>query len=236
MTLMAPQPVSLSAFSPPPGDLFLTTPGQTDWVVPQGVYSVRVTLIGGGGGAGAHGSYTTGNASTNYNISSSGGGGGGGGGGAFVKKVLPVFPGQIIPVVVGAGGASINYVHLIWGKNIDGNDGIDSSFGNLLTADSGKGGGGGWAQYQSTGVGGIAGAGGIAAGGDINLNGAAGEAGDHRNVVGLSFIHADGGTGGEGQVLDSVPYGAGGTGHPKEISDPAQAPGTDGCCLIEWGF
>lgn len=67
-----------------------TTPGTYDWVVPAGIYSVRAEGWGAGGGAGAgNGTHAP----------------AGGGAGAYVSRVFEVVPGQVITVVVGAGGA-----------------------------------------------------------------------------------------------------------------------------------
>ncbi len=65
-------------------------PGTYTYVVPAGVYRLKVRVwSGGGGGAGS-------TASAN--------GGGGGGGGGYAEKVIVVTPGDQITIVVGAGG------------------------------------------------------------------------------------------------------------------------------------
>jgi hypothetical protein len=85
------------------------------WTCPAGVTSVSVLVVAGGGSGG-------------YNI-----GGGGGAGGVIYKVGYPVTPGQAYAVVVGNGGA---------GKSVKGhgNNGLDTSFGDL-TATGGGGGG-----------------------------------------------------------------------------------------------
>ena len=236
MTILAPQPVSLTWRAPRAGEQFYIVPGTYNWVVPQGVYSVRVTLIGGGGGAGSYGSWTTGSTADGNPLSSSAGGGGGGGAGALIQKTVSVSTGDVIAVIVGFGGPSVNYVHLTYGKNTDGNSGQQSSFGSLISADGGVGGGGAYSQHLSTGAGGTGGLGAVASGGDLNTSGQDGTDGDHRNTIGLSYIHADGGTGGTGHLFRGETYGTGGTGHPKTTTPEAQLPGNAGCCLIEWGI
>ncbi|WP_085908468.1 glycine-rich domain-containing protein [Kiloniella majae] len=239
MTVLAPQPVSLTWRAPRPGEQFYNAAGTYNWVVPQGVYNVRVTLIGGGGGAGSYGSWTTGSTQDGNPISSSAGGGGGGGAGALVQKTVPVSVGDTISVIVGAGGVPVDYVHLTWGKNTDGNAGQASSFGASISASGGQGGGGAYAQYRvsapNTGKGGIGGVGAIASGGDLNTSGQNGNDGAHHSTVGLSYIHADGGAGGSGHLFRRDTYGTGGAGYPKTTAPEAQEPGIGGCCLIEWG-
>jgi hypothetical protein len=67
-----------------------TAPGSYTWQVPAGVYWIKGYLIGGGGGGGG--------GSASY-------GGGGGGGGASIYAKIPVTPGEIITIKVGAGGS-----------------------------------------------------------------------------------------------------------------------------------
>lgn len=68
-----------------------TTAGSYSFTVPNGVYSISAIITGGGGGGGGEGG--------GYH------GGGGGAGGFGVVVNIPVTPGQVIPVTVGAGGA-----------------------------------------------------------------------------------------------------------------------------------
>jgi hypothetical protein len=63
--------------------------GTANWTCPDGVYRVSVVCVAGGGGGG------------------SGAGATGGGGGALAyNKDIPVIPGTVYPIVVGAGGAA----------------------------------------------------------------------------------------------------------------------------------
>jgi len=78
------------SFGAAPGSQSYTTAGSYSWVVPAGVTSVSVLVIGGGGGAG--------------NSSS-----GGAGGGLAYRNSITVVPGTSLSVVVGAGGDTTNY-------------------------------------------------------------------------------------------------------------------------------
>ncbi len=94
-----------------------------NFVVPEGVTRVYVTMCG-GGGAGGHG-YTV----AYYNNSPGHGGRGGNGGCSVVRQVIPVTPGNTIPVIVGAGGIAAD-AHNSGGAYIT--KGGDSSFGDLV--------------------------------------------------------------------------------------------------------
>jgi hypothetical protein len=68
------------------------TPGSYTWIVPQGIYSIAVTVIGGGGGGGRGSGAAT----------------GGGGGALSWATNIPVTPGDSYAVQVGAGGQPNN--------------------------------------------------------------------------------------------------------------------------------
>lgn len=88
------------------------------FTIPQGVYLMRIRLVGGGGGgAGGNGNS----------------GGGGGGAGGYSEGVFPVTPGTSYPITIGAGGGSV-------GPSATGASGGTSSFGALLSATGGTGG------------------------------------------------------------------------------------------------
>ncbi len=97
--------------------------GSYNWEVPCGVTEIKI-LVWGAGGAG-------GGVRNNNNENS-----GGGGGGAFSLTILPVTPGTIYKIVVGAGGM---------GDLKNGDDGLTSSFeslsGSILAFANGGGGG-----------------------------------------------------------------------------------------------
>lgn len=67
--------------------------GTTTWAVPSGIYSITVTGCGGGGGGGS------GDGGANND-----GPGYGGGGSNLITQTFAVTPGQVLDVVVGAGG------------------------------------------------------------------------------------------------------------------------------------
>ena len=94
-----------------------------NFVVPNGVTAVRVTVVGGGGAGGYHSTMPS----------------GGGGAGARASGVVSgLTPGQVIAVTVGAGGAAP-------ASPQNGNNGGTSSFGSYMTAGGGVGGNGGTA-------------------------------------------------------------------------------------------
>ncbi|MBU1214096.1 MAG: LamG domain-containing protein, partial [Gammaproteobacteria bacterium] len=144
----------------------ITTTGT--WTAPAGVTSVDVEVWGGGGAGG-------GNPTNND-------GGGGGGGGAYSKTTaIPVVPGTVYTVTVGAGGIGV----------AGGNGGVggDSWFNSAATLMA-KGGAGGAAP--AGGAGGVGGAGGAAA-------------------AGVGAIKFSGGTGGTGRNNGTGRGGPGGS-------------------------
>lgn len=73
------------------GYIAYKTPSSYAWTVPAGVYRVWLSMAGGGGGgASGDGSFL---------------GGGGGSGGITYRYPLNVFPGDVVTIYVGAGGA-----------------------------------------------------------------------------------------------------------------------------------
>lgn len=77
------------------GTVSWTTAQTTTWTVPDGVYSISVNACGGGGGGGQA------DGGANFQ------GYGGAGGGANLRgaQVFTVYPGQVLNITVGAGGA-----------------------------------------------------------------------------------------------------------------------------------
>ncbi len=94
----------------PAGSMTFTTPGAATFVVPPGVTSVSVVVVGAGGAG------PTGAASF----------GGGGGGALCYLNSITVTPGSSIPVVVGTGG-------------VGGSNGSQSSFNGTIIANGGAG-------------------------------------------------------------------------------------------------
>jgi len=119
-----------------------------NFIVPNGVTTVRVMATGGGGAGGYHSTMP---------------GGGGGAGGRSEGIVPNLSPGTSITVTVGAGGAGSD-------EPGTGASGGTSSFGTYLSASGGQGGGGGTvAQFAMAG-----GAGGVGSGGQFNFGGSMG--------------------------------------------------------------
>jgi len=136
------------------------TPGWYFWTVPAGVYSISAVAIGGGGGA----FWGPGHLSSSP---------GGGGGGLSYGNSMSVFPGQVLTVIVGAGGdgrangPSLTYPNL-------GNSGGTSILSSSNTPWI-SGGGGVAGTYQTT-TSNPGGAGG-ASGGTLRTGGFAGGSG-----------------------------------------------------------
>lgn len=182
-----------------------STPGVYTWTVPDGVHRARVTVTG-GGGSGAR--------------SADGQRGPGGSGGGTAIGLVSLMPGDDITVTVGAGGA---------GSSGLGNAGGTSSFGALMSATGGQGGGT---------VEGPAGGGnpGDATGGDINLKGGMGS--DGANVQGSG----DGGgsywgasvRGGISVLGGSAPNITGGGTGGTTASGSGTIDGGNGIVLIEF--
>jgi hypothetical protein len=119
-----------------------------NFVVPNGVTTVRVELTGGGGAGGYHATMPS---------------GGGGAGGKVIGVISGLAGGQVIPVAVGAGGTAA-------GSPGNGGYGGTTAFVNLQ-AFGGAGGGGGTTAGVISNAGG---AGGNASAGQLNIGGSDG--------------------------------------------------------------
>jgi uncharacterized repeat protein (TIGR02543 family) len=84
-----------------------STVGSGAWIIPAGVTSMEVLVVGGGGSSG--GRYSS----------------GAGAGGLYYTGSYAVTPGSGLTVTVGAGGAAV-------ANNVHGNNGSQSVFGNLI--------------------------------------------------------------------------------------------------------
>lgn len=182
-----------------------STPGNWTFNVPSGVQTVTVTVQGAGGsGAGLwerHGDW---------------GAGAGGGSGAYAQAIIAVTPYSGIPLVVGAGGASVS-------GNAVGIAGGASSFGSYITCTGGGGGGGGRGPSSA-------------------VAGTAGVVSVLQNVIQvLANVNGNPGVG-NGTRNDSNPkpggasptgsaYGAGGTG---VANGQISGAGGNGYVLIQW--
>lgn len=185
-----------------------------NFVVPNGVTTVRVELTGGGGSGGYHASMP---------------GGGGGAGGRAIAIVSGLTPGQVIPVTVGAGGVSPT-------SPGNGGQGGTSIFGNLQ-ATGGYGGNGG----TTTGI--IAnagGPGGQATGGTLNITGSEGTDSivvAYRGGDGGGPGNGRGSTGPNAGIGASSYGGGGGGGGCSTLSSPsgfAGGAGGAGLVVIEY--
>lgn len=166
----------------------ILTPGRniTSWsvagtytfTVPAGVYKIYATCVGAGAGSGGAGTNTTGGP---YPA-------GGGGAGGTASGWINVTPGQMITIIVGAGGqggaAAASGASGAYG--LPGANGGTSSVGAFMSATGGIGGG---ADQTTTGSNG--GAGGVGSGGQINQTGGNGT--DGSGTAGLAIYGGNGG-------------------------------------------
>ena len=193
--------IAQSSHLPYRAKVLYKNPGVYQWTVPIGVLKVFVEVRG-GGGSGAFAALET--------------GAGGGGGGGFSTRLVPVTPGSVITVTVGAGGAYVTAANTV------GNPGGSSSFGPHCSATGGAGGlvvGGAGAGYGS--------------GGDFN--GALGAGNPPvRNAASNGAI---GGAGGGGEsifaAVDTTALTQPGMGGGGRIGTRSQA-GADGCVFITY--
>lgn len=227
-------PLHATGILPPEGAVLFTTVGTHSWTVPHGISSVSVVCIGGGGGGGT---YNVGN----YQ-------GGGGGGALAFKNNIPITGGQVIEVVVGAGGVASpsasptaggtsrfgSYViagggsagtHSNWGTQVPGGTGTgDAAFAGGAggaTYGGGAGAGGGTAGYAGDG-----GRGGITAAGGAGVAGAPGSgaaSGGYSGIYSQGASNTSGGGGGGGGL-----YGLGATGAAPVTNSAAGLAGSGG--------
>jgi len=181
--------------------------GQTQtFTIPDGTYTIKVTVVGGGGGGGSGAPYFS--------------GGGGGGGGTAIKIINDLTPTRTLNILVGAGGAA--------GLGVDVSSGLYggtssiTSGSQIITQVSGTGGGGGF--RQGDGGGGDAGTG---VNGDLNIGGSDGHGGGEGTI---SSYFGNGGSshmgGGGSKSKDGKNYGGGGGGGgPNSYDGGAGAPG-----------
>ena len=113
----------------------LTFVESMNWMVPENIVNneVSVRLFGGGGGGGMQGFSATGNMC-----------GGGGGAGWMNNDIVTVYSGEVIPIIIGAGGIGGN-IYSLGANKFDSNNknsksGGTTSFGGYLYAIGGEGG------------------------------------------------------------------------------------------------
>ncbi len=190
-----------------------------EWIRPANLISAKVSAIAAGAGGGSGG------ATTGSGFPRSGGGGGGGGISeqTFAADDLP----DVVTVTVGIGGQGGNAVISTYGDTAGqyGAHGGDSSFGSLLTAQGGRGGGRGYMSDFTGGAGGVGTLENGGAGGDgaVSNSASTGESGKPGTNTLLS-----GPGGGGGGPLDrfNVPGGAGKGGSSADGAGGAAGAGT----------
>ena len=184
------------------------------WTKPEGLVSVKVTVIGGGGaGGGSTANFTSGQ--------------GGGGGGASIKHILAASLGATEVVTIGAGGV---------GGTGAGPTGGTSSLGSLLQATGGYGGIQGNGTKAST-----SGEGGIGTLGDLNFKGGANSSsagGANSKEGGASFMGGGAlGHAGSANYYAGRPggvYGGGGGGANRDdITNRSGGDGGAGIVFVE---
>jgi phosphatidylethanolamine-binding protein (PEBP) family uncharacterized protein len=221
----------LNQRSNPPNERLFTTAGTFNWQVPAEVYAISAICIGAGGGGGK------GNNDVAPGASGPGLPAGGGGGGALRYAInIPVIPGEILEITVGAFGAG-GFSSGRFGAP-GGNGGLSRirrGATTLLTASGGSGGddggaGGNGGMFDQTPTdpnvsGGNGGAGGTAAGAD---SGGGGGAGGYQTGNGGAGGTTSGGTQpGGGGAGGSGNIGGGATGFLGQ-GDEADAAGGGG--------
>lgn len=202
----------------PSGSQLYDVPGVYDFTVPAGVYSLSgAGISGGGGGGGANGAEPR---------------PGGAGGALGWFNNLPVTPGQVLRLVVGAGGAG-------GGLAQDGSNGGTTSIGTVLSLTGGEGGrlgasvavggvrvggdgggdGGKGAVYGYMGTGGGAG----------GYNGKGGDGATTHNTAGQPGQGGAGGGGANGNTVGGWVGSGGGVGIAGQGADGAggTVPGSD---------
>lgn len=188
----------------------------TTFVVPAGVRLIKLRLMAGGGGA--CGSSTT-------------QAGGGGGGGEYREGVFAVTPAQSFAVTIGGAGAG-------GGASANGLNGGSTSFGALMAANPGQG--GGFAAGSSAGgAGGFGGSGGF-----LSIPGSSGGDGFFSGVVLPCYGGASHFSGSIRAGSFTIPangnalsYGGGGSGSYAYISTGTAVgggAGFQGCAIVEW--
>lgn len=147
----------LNSGKPPYNKVEYRTPGTYTITFPSGITTAKITSAGGGGGGGGGFAQTyLGGAIIGKNT------GGTGGRGALISKKITVTEGKTYAAIVGAGGAGGASLTANGGAASNGNSGGQSSFGDIVFADGGRGGygasnsgnGSAGASYGSGGTGG----------------------------------------------------------------------------------
>ena len=120
-----------------PGQIIFDVPGNYEWTIPAPLQEVELCMVGAGGSGSAE-----------CECGTTDGGGGGGYAGTEISQTEQVTPGEVVTVVVGAGGSGVPCISSCDGAN--GNSGMDSVFGSV-TAPGGAGGNQEWSGYLGNG-------------------------------------------------------------------------------------
>ena len=231
------------------GQQIFTSSG--NFTVPVGVTAIDVFLVGGGGGSG---------------IEYSNGWGGSGGGYASTTKKLPVTPGSVASVLIGAGGNATDggaTTFTIGSTTLTANGGKIGSGGN---SGAGGSGGGGGIQYGGTaGNGGSDGSNGkdsVSSSGTVSKTGGAGQGSTTRafaesggtlysgggggawSPTGYTGSRGFGGAGGGGngqEHFSTINVATGGTantggGAGGHYGATANGSGGSGIAIVRWGY
>jgi hypothetical protein len=169
------------------GQIQFIIPGLFSWTAPENVFSVSVVAIGGGG-------------PWNSLNQGAGGGRGSGGGGLGWKNNIPVTPGTIYSVKIGAAGEDSYFIGV---GTVKGGGGA-TTVGGTFYGDGGGDGGAPGIPFTYDGYG-AGGSGGGGAGGYMGNGGNGGNAGNAYGGYGNGTVGQNGSGGGGG--------GAGGSGY-----------------------
>lgn len=151
--------------------------GSSPWIVPCGVTSITVSVVG-GGGAGGDGNQQSGQDN----------GGGGGGGGEVRLLTFAVTAGTAYPFSVGTGGINGGVV-----------DGTSSIWNGTVVANGGFGG-----TNSSGTTPGVGGAGGSGGSGGFGYPGSLGEDGAYSNATGYGGFGGNNGAGSGGAIQNTI--------------------------------
>ena len=176
------------------GSYIYNTPGTYNSVVPSGITSVTISVYGAGGGGGS--GWFCGNAIN---------GGSGGSGGYLQNQTVTVTPGEVVSVVVGAGGAGGVYPGFCGGSNIGvagGSSSASGTYGSVSATGGGEGGGANSGSYPGA-AGSPSGVAGNPGFNNCGGNPAGGINGTGYGTGGYTTCNASGGVGDSGAVIIS---------------------------------
>ena len=181
----------------------------TTWIVPNGVTSIYIKMVGGGGGGGS-----------SNGLSGCGWGGDGGGGGGLIYGRIPVTPNDTLDIIIGAGGSNgSNYSN----GSPGGETKVVNSSGNVLAV--AYGGGGGMGGNSSSSSPGYGGSGAFNVGQGLIKTGSSGTSGKYKS---------SGGQGGSVHSLFAEYPNRGNGGSGSDCPGGGVSSGISGYIYIEW--